>query len=377
MSYFSLLKPALAEEGYVVDECHINVWSLAGLLGHRPMIVDIGVMFHAEPEATVRALEMVIPARVVKQMDLSKEILDSENARLIFGRHFRSSDHHAIELRQHGRVPVVPVVTLSAPDRLDRITDETSRELTAVRVELAAVPLEGKAYSRVRFVVDHSGSLWRWNRVLGRRSGAIIDLRVHDPREGGAGAHAPAQIHERDLPIGSLEAFFMLPERFHLGGQNPELAYTRTLDGRRWRNYLRRGVAGPLRREVMLVHRWGKHGEEAEPAVSSEHPFRGYLQFERSPGLRATSDLLAVAIATTALAFAVFRGAGLRSGVVDGAKWLGHAAQVGDHIVLPAGFGVAVLLTVLTRLGKVPGRLRRVKRALKIVEHWWFQTIGH
>lgn len=89
MSYFSLLKPtAPSAEPYVVEALHINVWSLADAFGHRRMIIDVGVLFRPNADAAVRKLEMVVPARVVKQIDLSTQVLHS--ARLIFGRHYES-----------------------------------------------------------------------------------------------------------------------------------------------------------------------------------------------------------------------------------------------------------------------------------------------
>jgi len=376
MSYFSLLKPAASEAGtYAIEQMHINVWSLPGLLGHRPMIIDIGVLFTPDGPTPVTALEMVIPARVVKQLDLSKEVLDSENARLIFGRHYVSVTTDTLKLKNHEQVRVIAAATVEDEGKLDRLTDEAARELTALRVKLAEVPEGATAYSRIRFVVDNSAPLCRWNRVLGRRSGAIIDLRVHDPREGGAGANAPAAIHERDLPIQNLEAFFMLPQRFHIGGQNPPLKYTRTLEGPRWRDYLRRGASGPLGREVLLVHRWSKRSDDVGPAVSSERPFRGYLQFERVPSLRAPSDLVLVALAVVALSYAVFQEANLRSGVIDAGEWIAWAAQAGDHALL-AGVTLLALLTFAAKLGRVPKLLRQAKRRLKIMEHEWFKTVG-
>ncbi len=376
MSYFSILKPNAPGAGvYTVQQYHINVWSLPGLLGHRPMIIDIGVLYTPDGNAPVTALEMVIPARVVKQIDLSKEVLDSENARLIFGRHYESGTSDTLILKERGPVRVIAAISILDETKLERITDEAQGQLTALRVGLAGAPANTAAYSRIRFVVDNSANLCRWNRVLGRRSGAIIDLRVHDPREGGAGANAPAAIHTRDLPIENLEAFFMLPQRFHIGGQNPPLTYTRTLEGPRWRDYLRRGASGPLRREVLLVHRWSKRSDEYGPAVSPERPFRGYLQFERVPSLRAPSDLLLAALAVVLLSWAAFTQAHLRSGITSTANWVAGATEAFDHALL-AGVTLLIILTLAAKIGRVPKILRRVKRQLKIIEHRWFKTVG-
>jgi hypothetical protein len=369
MSYFSLLRPTAPGAGtYVVEQLHVNVWSLAGLLGHRPMIIDVGVLFRPDGPAPVEDLEIVIPARVVKQIDLSAQVLHS--ARLIFAHRYDSATDHSIALKGYGPVEIVPAATIEEARYLDLVTDQPAKDLTALRVSLAHTTHHELAYTRVRFVVDNSPSLWRWRRVLGRRSGAIVDLRVHDPREGGSGANAPAEIHGRDLPIMNLEAFFMLPERFQLSGENPQLRYTRTLEGPRWRDYLRRNATGALRREVVLVHRWSKHADADRPAVSADRPFRGYLQFERVPSLRAPSDLVLVALAVVALSYAVFSHADLRSGLVDAGNWVGNTAAA--IAALLAGLSIVALLALLERLKG----LGALKRKFKTFEHKWFTKIG-
>jgi hypothetical protein len=193
---------------------------------------------------------------------------------------------------------------------------------------------------------------------------------VHDPREGGSGADAPAEIHGRDLPIVNLEAFFMLPERFHLSGENPPLKYTRTLEGQRWRDYLRRYATGTFRREVILVHRWNKAGDLEAPAVSGDRPFRGYLQFERVPSLRAPSDLVLLTLAVVVLAYAVFKHASFRAGIVDTGNWVGDT--VAAIVALAAGFSIVALLALIERLKG----LRRLKRRFKVLEHKWFAKFG-
>lgn len=103
MTYFSLLSPAKVDDGnYDVEDLHINVWSLPGLFWHRPMLIDVGVRLSASHDCPVRAIEVVIPARVVKQLDLSQQVLNTANGRLIFGRHFSSADGNSITLKDLG-----------------------------------------------------------------------------------------------------------------------------------------------------------------------------------------------------------------------------------------------------------------------------------
>lgn len=383
MPYFSLLPSSRLDDGdYDVQQCHINVWSLPGFFGHRPMLIDIGLLLESAGSPTVKAVEMVVPARVVKQLDLSHEVSDSKNARLIFGRHFLRAGPNGLELEGLGLVPVVGVKRIEQRSKLERLTDESDRELTALRVELGTMPDRGPAYVRVRFVIDGTAGMWRWHRVLLRRSGAIIDFRVHDPREGGFERTSRAQLEGRDKPIPRLDAFFMLPERFQLTGQNPDLTYTRTLEGVRWKDYLRRSPSGLIRRESILVHRWRRHESEDGPGVHDDRPFRGYLQFQRVPNLRPISDTLLTAAVTALLLYALFRPLELRSAPGDltnsAGELLEHEIAAGVSSLAAATIvgTVIAVLALLAKLGKVPNVLRRAKRAFKEVEFWWFKHLG-
>jgi len=383
LTYFSLLPSNDPNDGdYVVDHCHMNVWSLPGLFGHRPTLVDIGVLFEAVPGPNaLKAMEMVIPARVVKQLDLSREVANTHNAQLIFGRHFRSATGSTLTLDGSGTINVVSVAQAKDESKLQRITDDADRELTGLRVELGPVPA-GKAYIRVRFVVDGTAGMWRWNKVLFRRAGAIIDFRVHDPREGGHDHNSRARVQGRDKPIPRLDAFFMLSERFQLSAQNPELEYTRTLEGSRWRDYLRRSPGGFFRRERILVHRWKVHESGQAPGVRAENPFRGYLQFQRSPALRPISDTLVVAAATAVLVFALFRPLSLRTYTNDLVDAVGTVLQqqitsgVSALTALSLIGLVTFVLGLLAKLGRAPKAIRKCKRAFKRFEYWCLSRLG-
>ena len=372
MSFFSLLRAhdVAADGDYEVLRCHVNVWSLPGLLGHRPMLFDVGLMFKAE--AGLKAIAMVVPAPVARIINLSGELKDSSVGHLIFGRTFDVARPHTsqIVLNDLGAVTIVSV----GETKLERGFHD--KYLTEVRVPVFNLPAPGTTcYARMRFTVDSGGVMWRWQRVLGRRNGALIDFRVPDPREGGQDA-IRGELEGRTKEIPELNAFFMLPERFQLRASNPELKYTRTLEGERWRPYLRRRVGGLVSRERVMVHRW------AQDHVGEQSPFRGFMQLNREPGFSAVSDLALLCLLLAAVAYAAFRPLTLRSGPRDTANWIGaRVGDIADRLVaaLVAGGAIALVVGVVTvamRARKMPGAYIASKRALKKIEFWWMSRFG-
>jgi hypothetical protein len=369
MSYFALLSAHDAADGqYAAEQVHINIWSLPGLLAHRPMIFDLGVQLVTESK--VKAIEVAIPARVSATFDLSNLLVRGDIAALIFSRLL--GDHDAnkrrFQLQNLGWIQVAEV-----DDRSDD-TKSVYRDdhLTAIRLQLAGPGLESstRAYLRVRFAIDHAGSLWRWERVLGRRNGLLIDFRCPSSREESSRRERRPALHDRALPIGGLDVFVMLPASYQLRNATPPLQYTRTLEGSSWDGYLRRSAQGLVKREHLMVHHW-HHDEEIRP----ETVFRGFLQFNREPAFRAVTDLLLGALVALTLAYALFRPLTLRSGVQGAADGIANAASyLSEHLVSGVvGAGalavIGVVLRLIYRARKLPSLYIKAKRGFKKLEY--------
>lgn len=339
------------------------------------MVIDVGVLFEGTGASPVQAISMVIPARVVKQIDLHRKVVDSSNAKLIFGRTFESTDGSALTLSGLGAVPVVRVGEVKVAKELETIVSRGP--LTALRVVIHGAPEPGrKAYLRVRFVVDSTTDMFRWHRVLFRRSGALIDLRVHDPREGSSARDSPlAAIVGKDKEVEKLDAFYMLPERFQITSQNPALEYTRTLEPGRWKSYLRRSAEGAFRREHILVHRW----KSREP-INDQNPFRGYMQFQRVPNFRPLTDTLLLVILVCAALYGLFGQFEFRPGPGDAldavTKILGSELAAGIDIWFAGGVGIVAALGLITRVTRTRAAIRVGKRAFKELEFHWFKILG-
>ena len=349
------------------------------------MVIDVGVLFKAvDPLKPVNSIPMVIPAKIVKQVDLSSEVRDSNNARLVFGKRFSHSTSD--ELHLHRSPAGTRAITVSAVAEKKRagkleLIGVPDAELTALRIDVPSAPADKPVYIRVRFVVDGSANMFRWLRVLGRRGGAVVDLRVHDPREGGTQLSTRAEIDGLDLPVEEMDAFFMLPERFLLAATNPPLAYTRTLEPERWRGYLRRYASGWFVRERLLVHRFSNHDAVTgqRTAINAATPFRGYMQFERTSGFRPVSDLVLPALLATLLIYGLFGPLALRSGPAEVFDRIGDVlgSELVNGIKNVYSLGViGAASLVLGRIRKVRAAYRSLKRAFKEVEYRYFKAFG-
>ncbi len=237
-----------------------------------------------------------------------------------------------------------------------------------------------EAYIRARFVVDHPGTMWRWQRVLGRRNGALIDFRVPDPRE--ELHHDRSSIEKRAKPLGGLDAFFILPERFRLQASNPDLTYTRTLEGEAWRPYLRRSVDGISKyrpnHQQLMVHRW--HPVEANPKkareVSRDQPFRGFLQFDRAPAFRAPSDVVLLVALMIGCLYLLFEPLTLRSDLDEVTVWAGDRVSELVKLIVALGIvgGLSLLYEFIAKRKNLPRLFRQLKRGFKKAEYAWFKA---
>jgi hypothetical protein len=385
VAFFALLEPATGTQGdYTVERCHINVWSLPGWLGHRPMAFDVGVLF--QPLAVAQVLEMALPVRAAPRvLDLSSTLNDATTGVLLFGKAFAgvTSDRLQLKLGEGDEETEIDLVALEEKKcEVSGVDDE----LTLAKLQLGP-PAGAKnlSYVRVRFVVDHPGAMWRWQRVLGRRNGALIDFRAPDPRE--ERRRDRRHLVDRAKPMGELDAFFMLPERYRLQAANPDLKYTRTLEGEAWHKYLRRSLHGLSARrgshQRLMVHRWHPELTDGAPKpVDREHPFRGFLQFNREPGFRAPTDLILASMVTCALLYAFFRPLALRHGVTDAGGWIGdrvsELVSSGLRILLAAGTiaVVSIIYNALRKGKQWPTLMRGSKRAFKRMEYMWFKILN-
>lgn len=385
MAFFAVLEPGEPTDGdFDVERCHINAWSLPGFLGHRPMVFDVGLMFVPKTDA-MRQVEFALPLRTAPHVvDLRDPLFDSSTAALIFGKSFERVDTRSLELKLKEGQPAEKVTLLALDDQSNELKPNDD-ELTVAKLALASRPAAGeRSYIRARFIVDDPGTMWRWQRVLGRRHGLLIDFRAPDPRE--ESRPERKALEDRAKPMAELDVFFIVPERYRLLAANPDLKYTRTLEGKVWRHYLRRSIHGlsVARRNHgrLMVHRWHPEDKGEPTRVDGDNPFRGFLQLGREPAFRAPSDLLLGSLITALLIFALFRPLSLRSGIVDAGDSALDALNGISTLVLAVLGGLTALTVITLAIKAIKNRklpltmAHKAKRMFKKAEYGWFKRAG-
>lgn len=361
MGFFALLSEP-DSGAYGVTACHVNVWSLSGLFGHRPMLFDLGVRFTATEKVT--GIHVAVPVRAGPVKDLSPMLKDVGSATLIFGKTFTGASASELTLGSD-TLQIVEV-----DEKKVKVDAEASDgELSCVSVPFTTPVHAGtEGYARLRFVADGVGDMWRWKRILMRRNGVVVDFRSPDPREG-TSATNHSKLAQKAIPLKNLDVFFMLSDRFQLQVAEPKLQYIRTLEDRKWSNYLRRAPSSRLSRHRVLVYRW--RVEEA----SSTSVFRGFMELNRHPSFRPTSDHLIQAALIVVAVLALLHPLGLRHDLVTASRdTLRSVWKICLIVVATLGGGGALVLWLVDKIRGTSESAAGVKRRLKkYVEYPFFR----
>jgi hypothetical protein len=303
MGYFHVLSaPGQAQATFTVRQAHLNLWALPGLAGR--VVLDVGLLVKAGEES-LDAVHLMVPGRTSDMKNLAGELMDAKVAQLIFAQRLDSvlsSPELRLDLGSTDQPNVETVRLLSTQAEVETPAPATSDQVTVWKIGLVpALTLGQTGYLRVRFSYETPGRLLTWRRVLGRRNGALVDVRVADPREAVVGDRADELGQRSDaVTIDSLYTFVMVSDRFRLGSGSPGLEYRRLLEGAAWTKY--QPYAQALGRgSRYVVYYW----RERAP-VSTQRPFRGFLQLERQPSFVPTSDLLVAALVVVAALGVVF-----------------------------------------------------------------------
>jgi len=86
MGFFAVLKDS-SDNPFEVIQCHLNLWSLAGLLGRRTFFWDVGLWLKAD-KGTVTSFQLALPfgTERTQMKDLHDHVLNQSIAQLIFGK---------------------------------------------------------------------------------------------------------------------------------------------------------------------------------------------------------------------------------------------------------------------------------------------------
>lgn len=235
-----------------IDDCHINLWSLPGLL-RREFLWDVGLRISLpDTDSQVSELHFLLPFGSdpsTKPVDLTADLEHEEVARLIFGRPVSVGQGRI----DYGKGPLV--LTPIDPTGSELDSKRSGRWYSRWVVQLQKPIAPGTVvYLRFRFKVRGLGRLWRWKRYLGVRSGALVDIRFSDFRETTL-VKAWKRYETVLAPIENLYVFAIIPTRFVPSSASPEPHYVRFLEGRSWNGYTKR-KAGRLGRAKLTILEW-------------------------------------------------------------------------------------------------------------------------
>lgn len=244
MAFFAVIREK-SEDSFTIAECHINLWSLGGILGHR-------VLLGCSPALPFGTRDDAIT-------DLRDRILDQSSGRLIFAGPVRV-DGDTID---YGKGPLrLGRVILGDTKRVEA---RSGKDHSVWTVRFAPALKTGeRMYLRLRFAVANPGQIWIWKRSLLARNGALVDIRVSELRE--------------TVTVPDWMAF---QDHIQARAINPQTQYIRLLEGRVWERYLGRPAEWFDRRRLIIYH-WqvAKENESVAPA----NPFRAFLDLSREFG---------------------------------------------------------------------------------------------
>jgi hypothetical protein len=308
MSTFALVS-STADSDLLVQNVHINLFILPGLLGRYRMLVEIGVHFACatddgkahELEGFELDLPFIQPDRSPFE-DVSARLTDATNLRMIFGK--CKEDDGLITWSTGVKDDGSPVETTAklVPVRRDDGTKclnkdpAASRSFWHFKVNQKINKTQG-LYIRLRFPIAHQ-RIWRWHRGIFGRNGAFFDLRFQNVRSVDPGIVPIEKLSE----IGGCNVHVVVPQWMESASLSPTAKYTRLLEGRVWEPYL--GCKTDFwRREMFAVYAW------EERNVSADNPFRLFGTFRTFPGtpkpLFFFFAVTMVACATTALIWVI------------------------------------------------------------------------
>lgn len=228
MGFFAVLRDP-DDEAFKVLECHVNLWSLAALVG-RTFYWDVGLRIGSAAGKPVAKIQLALPFGTFPPEeagieDLRDRILNPQTAHLIFGRPIKT-DGETIDWGK-GRVRIVNVPRSDA----ERLPNRSGRDFPFWKLKLTP-PIAGQTegYLRIRFPVKNPGRLWRWKRSLFARNGALVDVRLYDVREAHNVAEWQAYEHLM-VEMEKLNVFVIAPSLLQHRGVSPPLHYLRLLEG--------------------------------------------------------------------------------------------------------------------------------------------------
>lgn len=279
MGFFAVARDP-TDHTFEVSQCHLNLWSLAGLFGRRVFLLDIGLRIKAGGDGDVSRFQLAIPFGIDEKgyEDLYEYFIQLRIAELIFGRPVTvSASRIRIEYFINGKTSFdeINVTPISRAEIDKKLSGKDSSFWT---VNLTKPITSGsESYIRIRFKVRSVGRVWVWKRSFFAKNGALVDLRIADIR----GTQQKSEwkgIQDRIIAIKKLNLFLIASNSFQIRSASPELHYMRLFEGRVWEPYLGRAV-DLFRTEKLVIYEWRNNS-----TISTTDPFRAFIDLGREFG---------------------------------------------------------------------------------------------
>jgi hypothetical protein len=281
MSFFAVMRDD-SDDNFDVIACHLNLWSLRGLLGHRVFLFDVGLRLKNKREKGLSKVRLAIPFGTDKESleDLHDMLLNQSAARLIFGRPVKI-EGSKIDYDTGVQIPVATVSSGESELITDLSDSRKGYSLWLIKFS-PSIKKDEECYLRVRFELRNLGRAWLWKRSGFATTGALVDLRVADVRQAISKWNA---LEDQIVTIQEINVFVISPASLQFRATSPSCHYMRLLEGDVWEPYLRRKSG--RRPEKLVIYEWRS---EKNSAIDSARAFRVLLDLSYEFGLLPPSN---------------------------------------------------------------------------------------
>jgi hypothetical protein len=281
MGFFAILRTDDSPQDFVIEDCHINLWSLSGIFGGRCFLWDIGLRITAGA-APLSSIRVALPAGSASGgvTDLAQKLTNQGTAELIFGKPVTLNG----DTVDYGKGYTEILAIDSAGSKLEE--ENSTDDFSVWTIKLAKpISVSTSAYLRFRINATKIGRCWTWRSSLLERKRIIIDFRLCDIRELWYLKNRNSLKHAIHT-IQSLNFFVIIPARFRLAADGPPAYYSRILEGYAWRSYLQR-LPSFFVKEKLIIHQW----RNKEP-VNLDTPLRIFADLDDPRVLHFGPNLL-------------------------------------------------------------------------------------
>lgn len=328
MSFFAVIRDA--EGDFELQQCHLNLWCLGGIVGRNTFVWDVGLRVKGKGNKKVSRFLLALPFGSADGLaeDLRQRLKDQTTAELVFGNPVNITGD---QLNYDGTA-----VDLGFVETSRLIPDKSGKDYSLWDITFAPALEEPKeVYLRIRFRVVQSGRTWTWKWSLLRKNGALVDIRVADIREARA-VSAWAAYRDRIMPIEKLNLLIVAPDYLQPRAISPELRYMRLLESDAWQGYL--GQKPNLRRKRrMIIYHW----RSKDSVVNVKTPFLAFMNLARDYSFIRLGDHVRGAIVLLILVFITYA---LSPLTLTGWTWVEKSAADNKWASLVTGASILAIV---------------------------------